>query len=317
MRNRRLLLAIGVAFVFGVCSNSHATNDPGTSQDAGIGIITKPKTEAPHCVEPVQPRPEEDTDIGIITKPKTEAPHCVDPVQPNPRNADAVAPAKLRDNSEPEKGTSRCPVGMVPVGDTTCLDRFEASRPDATAVSMGADTSNATSRAGVLPWFPVDITTARAACTAAGKRLCKQDELRSACKGPADTTYTYGNTYAPKTCNGIDTYCNCDGASCAGVQPCPYPGCFNSSAAGVAGRGCGAALRVMPTGSFPGCVNEYGAFDLSGNVWELVDRGTNESWYMGGAFNCLDSMALHRCDSLVQDISARGFRCCAEQEPSR
>lgn len=306
MKNRYLLFTLSITFILGGWSGAHASSELGTGQYAGIGVITKPKTEAPHCIDPV-------SDIGIITKPQSEAPHCINPVQPRLQGVDVVLPDKALDSSGLKKGLSRCPVGMVATSGTTCLDRFEASRPDATAVSMGTDTSKATSRVGVLPWFPVDITTARAACTAAGKRLCKQDEMHSACRGPADTTYAYGDTYAPKTCNGIDTYCNCDSANCAGVQPCPYPGCYDRSPEGVIGKGCGAALRVMPTGSFPGCVNEYGAFDLSGNVWELVDRGTNESWYMGGAFNCLDSKALHRCNSLEQNISARGFRCCAEQ----
>ena len=315
MSYRYLLWALSAAFIIGGYSSANAGSNSDTSQDTDIGIITKPKTEAPHCVEPVQRDPRQGADIGIITKPETDVPHCVDPVQPNPKDVDVVVPRTTPEDNELERGPSPCPVDMVPIGDTTCLDRFEASRPDATAVSTGTDSSKATSRAGVLPWFPVDITTARAACAAAGKRLCKADEIRSGCRGPKETSYAYGNTYAPQTCNGIDTYCNCGSASCADVQPCPYPGCYNRDAAGVIGKGCGAELRVMPTGSFPGCVNEYGAFDLSGNVWELVDRGTNESWYMGGAFNCIDSKTQHRCDSLVQDVSARGFRCCAEQEP--
>ena len=321
MRYRYLLLALCTVLVLGGCSDSNGSSAPDSGQDTDIGLITKPKAEAPRCIEPVQTDQDDDADIGIITKPDTDAPTCIEPVQPSPVRSDSesvdVEPLAAPVDSEPDRAASPCPVDMVPIGETSCLDRFEASRPDATAVSKGTNTSQATSRAGVLPWYPVDITMARAACAAAGKRLCKEDELRTACRGPADTTYTYGNTYAPETCNGIDTYCDCDSASCADAQPCPYPGCYNRDSAGAEGGGCGAALRVMPTGSFPGCVNEYGAFDLSGNVWELVDRGTDESWYMGGAFNCLDSEALHRCDSLQQDVSARGFRCCAEQEPLR
>lgn len=313
MRSHHLFLVLGAVLALGSYPSSNAHSAQDTEQEPDIGIITKPVTSAPVCIEPAQPNPVQDSDIGIITKPMTDAPHCIDPAQPNPNGADVAPGGPPPEDRELERGASPCPVGMVPIGDMTCIDRFEASRPDATAVSKGTDTSQATSRTGVLPWFPVDLTTARAACAAAGKRLCRDDEIRTACKGPNDTTYTYGNTYAPTTCNGIDTYCHCDSATCADVQPCPYPGCYNRGPDGVIGKGCGAALRVMPTGSLPGCVNEYGAFDLSGNVWELVDRGTDEAWYMGGAFNCMDSQAQHRCDSLVQGVSARGFRCCADQ----
>lgn len=312
MSARHLFLALYTAFVFSALS--FASSPSQTTDDEDIGVITRPSTAIPPCIEPAQaePRQDNDDDIGIITRPATEAPACIEPAPPSQEPRDAAPdPMPLEHVHDP--AASPCPADMVAIGDRSCLDRFEASRPDATAVSMGTDTSMATSRAGVLPWFPVAITTARAACAAAGKRVCKESEIRSACQGPTATTYTYGNAYAPATCNGIDTFCHCDSQSCADVQPCPYPGCYNRGPDGVVGKGCGAALRVMPTGAFPGCVNEYGAYDLSGNVWEPVDRGTGESWYMGDAFNCLDSEALHRCDSLVQDVSARGFRCCTDQ----
>ena len=57
---------------------------------------------------------------------------------------------------------------MVKVGDSFCIDTYEASRPDATADSAGTDESLATSRVGVLPWQVADNQTARAACLAAG-----------------------------------------------------------------------------------------------------------------------------------------------------
>lgn len=206
-----------------------------------------------------------------------------------------------------------CPPDMVVVAQLFCMDRYEASRPNATGVWQGDDNSMATSRAGVLPWFPVDKATAQAACAAAGKRMCTPNEFSSACHGPGVTDYPYGNTYDPLACNSIDTFCDCASSGvCGAVEPCPYPHCFNSPPAGQATPldGCGAISHVTPTGAFAGCVNEYGAYDLSGNVWETVDDGTAEGVLRGGAHNCIDSPKLHHCDYATTSGNARGFRCC-------
>lgn len=201
---------------------------------------------------------------------------------------------------------------MVAVGASFCIDQYEASRPDATATYAGHDSSRATSRVGVLPWMPVEYAAGRDACAAAGKRLCTPAEFEGACSGPTDTAYTYGNVYEPTTCNGIDTFCRCDSGTCAELDVCPYPHCYSQGPSGTVGAGCGADLKLMPTGSFPRCTNDYGVFDLSGNVWELVDRGDGVSWYAGGAFNCFDAERLHKCSAIQRNISARGFRCCAD-----
>jgi hypothetical protein len=198
-----------------------------------------------------------------------------------------------------------CPPDMVSVAGRACMDRYEASRPDATAQSLGVDTSRAVSQPGVLPWFPVGLAEGQAACAAAGKRLCTLDEWYAACSAPDGRAYTYGNTYDPLVCNGIDTFCYCqEGSVCADRDPCPYPHCFLS---------CGAAHVPLPTGSFPGCVSADGAYDVNGNVWELVDAGDGQAHYRGGAFNCIDSERLHACTyDASTGVSARGFRCCAD-----
>jgi hypothetical protein len=169
---------------------------------------------------------------------------------------------------------------MVPVSSAFCIDRYEASRPDATAVSAGVSETAATSRAGVLPWQVRDNALAQAACGAAGKRLCFPEEWRLACGGQAGLAYSYGNTYDPTACNGIDAF----------------------------GR---TAFHLTPTGSFPRCVSPEGAYDLNGNLWEHVNGGT-DSTVRGGAYNCSDSAAYHRCDYIPGSWSplARGFRCC-------
>jgi hypothetical protein len=183
-----------------------------------------------------------------------------------------------------DEGVLCCPEEMVPVTTTAggyCIDRWEASRPDATATEFGVDPSYATSRPGVLPWpwTPTHVTLAdaQAACAAAGKRLCNAAEWVGACRGPDDTEYCYGDDYQATTCNGIDTF---------------GPGGFH----------------YMPTASFPECTNEYGVIDINGNAWEMGDDGL----VRGGAYNCIDSVRLHRCSFSIDParVVAIGFRCC-------
>jgi formylglycine-generating enzyme required for sulfatase activity len=161
-----------------------------------------------------------------------------------------------------------------------CIDRYEASRPDATADDQGEDGSRAVSRARVIPWRVSSNQIAAAACQAAGKRLCAPLEWESACHGPGNTVYIYGNTYEPLTCNGLDTFGQSD-------------------------------FHLTPTGSFPDCTNAWGVYDLNGNLWEHVQGGSGQT-VRGGAYNCNNSQTLHRCDYIPGNWtpSALGFRCC-------
>jgi formylglycine-generating enzyme required for sulfatase activity len=199
-----------------------------------------------------------------------------------------------------------CPDGMVPIEGAFCIDRWEASRPDATLTAPGADGSRATSRPHVMPWIAVDpaeMNTERAAAAraAAGKRLCAPQEWRVVCRGPLDTTYSYGDAYDPVACNGLDTFCRCEGP--------PYPGCHGE---------CGASVHAVATGTFPECASAWGVFDLNGNAWELVASEDGLDHYRGGAYNCLDPARLHDCDyEATWNPSAKGFRCCADGERAR
>jgi formylglycine-generating enzyme len=177
-------------------------------------------------------------------------------------------------------GPITCPENMVAVEDTFCIDSYEASRPDATAENVGIDNTVAVSAAGVLPWQVASNSAAEEACQAAGKRLCDPEEWQLACSGPDGWVYAYGNQYEPETCNGIDAF----------------------------GRD---NYHLMPTGSFQQCTNEWGAYDLNGNLWEHVANGSDQT-VRGGAFNCGDSARFHRCDYVPGSWApvARGFRCC-------
>lgn len=184
-----------------------------------------------------------------------------------------------------------CPSDMSAIDERYCIDRFEASRPDATADDAGVDETMAMSRNGVLPWQITSMEEAQAACQAAGKRLCAPAEWGMACRGGGNFVYSYGDEYEPTTCNGIDTFC-----------PDPEPGCGGSDFWG---------FHLMPTGSFDECTNEYGVFDINGNVWEITFTEDGVEHYRGGAFNCQNSALLHQCDYDGNwGPSAKGFRCC-------
>jgi hypothetical protein len=204
-----------------------------------------------------------------------------------------------------------CPCDMVPVGSEFCIDRYEASRPDATAVQPGLDESRATSRPGVLPWMVDPMTHAdflvfQSACEASEKHLCSKQEWFGACSGPGPgATYVFGNTFDPETCNCVDTFCDdycldndIEPAQCNTDTNCGYQyNCF----------------RAMPTGSFPACTNAYGTLDMNGNAWEVVPSNTDPRGYevRGGAFNCASPAVRLQCtfNAGWDDLYA-GFRCC-------
>jgi hypothetical protein len=205
-----------------------------------------------------------------------------------------------------------CPDDMVPSG-TVCIDRYEASRPDATELSPGVDETRAASRPDVQPWFvnPFDTTALaafEAACAASGKRLCEADEWQAACAGPAGLPYVYGATFDRETCNCVDTYCD-DHCVTAGIPPASCDLLAD----------CGYryfCFHVEPTGRFPGCTNVLGTYDLNGNVWEIVRSTVDARGFevRGGAFNCAMAELRVNCTFNAGWLALNaGFRCCKDR----
>lgn len=195
-------------------------------------------------------------------------------------------------------GAAPCPPEMaeVPTADgAVCVDLWEASRADATETGVGVDSESAPkSQPLVLPWGAIPWADAKAACAAAGKRLCEITELAAACGGPDELTYPYGDAYASKKCNGFD-----------------------------AGLG-----KAAPTGSFPACVSPAGTFDLSGNVaeWTATLSSNEKNCVFGGDYFAgsfppeqnADSESCHpkgaTCIEYPDGAKFKnvGFRCCAD-----
>ncbi|HUU03593.1 MAG TPA: MopE-related protein [Myxococcota bacterium] len=116
------------------------------------------------------------------------------------------------------------------------IDKWESSRPDASASERGYNTAYACSRGGVLPWDDVSWDEAQTACAARGKRLCTDSEWHFACAGASDLQFPYGDNYQAATCNEFDQN-----------------------------------QAVLPGGQLSSCASPSGVLDLSGNVSEWAD----------------------------------------------
>jgi hypothetical protein len=139
--------------------------------------------------------------------------------------------------------------------------------------------------AGAIPTTNVSQAEARDLCEAQGKRLCTELELERACKGPANLTYEYGDTYKPSAC------------------------------------GTGVARSLIPNGYNAACQSAFGVHDLHGGVWSWTasqwKRDASKTGLMatrGG--NGAPGDLLARCANGrgVKAESRRedtGVRCCA------
>jgi hypothetical protein len=174
--------------------------------------------------------------------------------------------------------------------------KYEASRPDATATSAGINSAGRPcSVPGRLPWGNITKQQAQAACTLAGGRLCRTSEWETACRGSANTTFPYGNTFDPKKCNG---------------------------------RAYDAAADAALTTNLPAtCVSTWTGgtiFNMSGNLkeWTATDfSGGNPTGYeiKGGAYDTPSINGFGAGLSCNYDLPAPGatlqiptlgFRCC-------
>ena len=181
------------------------------------------------------------------------------------------------------------------------MDRYEASRPDATATSEGWLSQRACAEPDVLPWRNLAQAEAAQACAAAGKRLCTGPELGSACSGPGGLAYPYGPVYDPDACNGED-----HDAQCAAPDT-------DAPVRTGGTRGC-------PAGAASTCVASAGIDDLSGNLreWSATLASVQTHATHGGGY--LDQAPALACAATTAlDSTARhpdvGFRCCADMLP--
>lgn len=175
------------------------------------------------------------------------------------------------------------------------VDRYEASRPDATMQNAGISENVSCSKSGVLPWASASYSEAEAACASRGPgfRLCTAAELSAACNGGmAGMNYPYGMMYDPMACYGVDN-----------------GNAMNSAHA---------------TGNLNTCMAMAGSFDLSGNVTEWTSTQTNVAAAPNRIFQLHGGSYLSPQLGLActMELPARaaeqtllpniGFRCCRQ-----
>jgi formylglycine-generating enzyme len=207
-----------------------------------------------------------------------------------------------------------CPSNMARVG-ANCIDKYEAS-----LVAMDEDGKESTwspydapnghavravSRKGVVPQAHISMVEAKRACSASGKRLCRADEWKTACKGPEHTRYPYGDTRVPNAC--VDTNRTSpmkvlhEGEHSAQTMNDPLANQQENT--------------LEPTGSAASCTNGYGVHDMVGNVHEWTDDGSfRGGYYLDTSENgegCEYRTTAHA--PAYYDYST-GFRCCADAD---
>ena len=202
---------------------------------------------------------------------------------------------------------------MALVG-ATCVDRYEASlvelhpggaeTPFSPFVAPRSQRVRAVSVPGAIPQGHVSMSAAWWACHASKKRLCRADEWVAACKGPKRTRYPYGDAREGFVC--VDT------GRALGLQSLYSPPAMYENANMNDPRLNQLPNTVARTGEASQCTNEYGVFDMVGNVNEWVDDST-----MRGGFYLDTSLLGEGCEYATRSHSnvyfdySTGFRCCA------
>ncbi|MGO9836233.1 MAG: SUMF1/EgtB/PvdO family nonheme iron enzyme [Polyangiaceae bacterium] len=219
-----------------------------------------------------------------------------------------------------------CPAEMVAIERSYCVDAYEASlvevRPDGKErpwpyyeVVPAGVVVRAISVRGIFPQGYISGIQARAACEQSGKRLCKPTEWKNACMGPKKTIFPYGNRREVGRCND-------NGRSAMRF--------FNPDLDdrpehrwkwGHGGNMIDPRLNQLEgtlarTGERAGCTNEYGVYDMVGNLHEWVDDpdGTFQGgYYLDTHLNgdgCYYRTTAH--PESHYDYST-GFRCCQDE----
>jgi formylglycine-generating enzyme len=248
----------------------------------------------------------------------------------------AAATARVRRGSEGPANdadqTQACPVGMLLVDGNYCSkvehecekSWFDESNKktvcekfapharcvgDKTKKRFCIDKYEWPNKQGERPEVMNKFHQAEVKCAAVGKRLCTESEWTMSCEGPKLLPFPYGFDRDTEVCHGDVMW--------------DSPNMHK-----VAERDADELARLwkgVRSGSQPGCVSDYGVFDLTGNTDEVVASETYASdfrgkfdsvhtggpWYKGVRNQCRPKIYTHDEGFYYYFLS---FRCCAEPD---
>ena len=191
---------------------------------------------------------------------------------------------------EQVKEPTRCVGAKRPL--RYCIDRYEFPN-----------------RKGERPMVMQNFYQAQLHCQRRGKRICTESEWTKACEGPHNKPFPYGYTR--------------DATICHGDQKWDFP-----SRALLLARNPTELERLwqgVVSGSQPGCVSDYGVYDMPANADELAasesyDQGANSNfdnvttggpWYRGVRNMCRPKIYSHDESFAYYYLS---WRCCQQAD---
>jgi sulfatase modifying factor 1 len=213
---------------------------------------------------------------------------------------------------------AKCPADMALVASRFCIDRYEGSLVEKQGdgstkpyspynTLVAGNVYLARSVAGVVPQGYISARQAESACKNAGKRLCKAVEWRAACGGSEGYAYPYGPTRIAGKCkdSGSAPMMVLHGGGAWSTEEMNDP--KNNQLEGGLGK----------TGAFTECVNDFGVYDMVGNLheWTADANGTFQGGYWLDTSQHGDGCAYRTiAHSFDYHDYSTGFRCCGDIE---
>ena len=170
------------------------------------------------------------------------------------------------------------------------MDTFEASWDEVGGPAI--------SEVGRVPVIGASWHQAAAACEAAGRRMCTEEEWIAACQGARPVDDDRDGEFADDYIEGWSY---------------PYSDFYRREACWD--EGDLSENRPMYTGSREGCRSRDNVFDLVGNLQEWAGTSAEDAVLLGGAYyNREKSRCYRRNDTFGAGLrnATTGFRCCAD-----